>query len=144
MNEYEAWEERYWWENWSPQSKICPSATLSTTNPTWTEPCNDLHSLSPLHFTSLHFHTDSIVILVLDFMKLTKHKTFQESQVFRWNSLIKKTTTQPVRSNVRFGSWMLNNIIFQVRPCTCTWINNLQNILWVQIWLQNLYLLLPL
>jgi len=29
----------------------------------------------------LHFHTDSIVIQVLNLMKLTKHITFQESQV---------------------------------------------------------------
>jgi len=25
-------------ENWRTQRKTCPSATLSTTNPTWTDP----------------------------------------------------------------------------------------------------------
>jgi hypothetical protein len=30
--------EWYWWENWRTQRKTCLSATLSTTNPTWTDP----------------------------------------------------------------------------------------------------------
>jgi hypothetical protein len=30
--------EWYRWEDWRTQRKTCPSATLSTTNPTWTEP----------------------------------------------------------------------------------------------------------
>jgi hypothetical protein len=29
-------------ENWSTQRKTCPSATLSTTNPTWTDPVSNL------------------------------------------------------------------------------------------------------
>jgi hypothetical protein len=27
-----------WRENWSTRGKTCPSPTLSTTNPTWTDP----------------------------------------------------------------------------------------------------------